>query len=61
MYYYCVTKSPAKNHIREEGCILAHGFSSWLFGPMLLSRASWWWEHVADEVLQLKADRKQRD
>jgi hypothetical protein len=52
------------NNLKEEGFILAYdfrGFSSWLFGPMCLGRTLEWWDGVAEKLLHLLVDRKQRE
>jgi hypothetical protein len=63
--YFCVavTKIPEKQ-VKEEGFVLVHGFirfSPWLLGPMLLSQNIMIKEHVAEELLHLMVDRKQRE
>jgi hypothetical protein len=50
---------PDINNLRKERFILVHGFrefSPWLLDPMCLGRTSWWWNHVAENLLQQVVD-----
>jgi hypothetical protein len=49
---------------KEERLILAHyfrGFLLWLLGPTYLVRTSWHLDHVAENILHIMVDRKQRE